>query len=131
MKGIEDPIGPNDWICRDPAVIRAYDADPLCGFTGTAGLMRDMAEGLTLIGKRSHMACMEKSLPVLFIAGQADPVGGYGKGVEKVASAFRKVGMQDVTVKLYPDFRHEILNEYDKETVWQDALDWIEAKTGG
>ena len=131
LKGIEDPIGPNDWICRDPAVIRAYDADPLCGFTGTAGLMRDMAEGLTLIGKRSHMACMEKSLPVLFIAGQADPVGGYGKGVEKVASAFRKVGMQDVTVKLYPDFRHEILNEYDKETVWQDALDWIEAKTGG
>ena len=128
MKGIDDPISPNDWICRDPVVIRAYHADPLCGFTGTAGLMRDMAEGLTLIGKRSHLARMNKDMPVLFTAGSADPVGGWGKGVEKVAADFRRVGMRDVTVKLWPGMRHEIHNELGKEAVWQDTLDWINAK---
>lgn len=130
LKGIDDPIGANDWICRDPDVIRAYDADPLCGFTATAGLMRDMAEGLTLIGKRSHMARMKKDLPVLFTAGSADPVGGWGKGVEKVAADFRRAGMRDVTVKLWPGMRHEIHNELGKQAVWQDTVDWIKEKTG-
>ncbi len=130
LKRIESPIGANDWICRDEAVIRAYDADPLCGFTATAGLMRDMMEGLETIGRRDHMARMDKAMPVLFIAGGEDPVGAYGKGVEKVAAGFRRAGMKDVTVKLYPGSRHEVLNELDKETVWRDALDWIEEKTG-
>ena len=129
LKRIENPIGANDWICRDENVIRAYDADPLCGFTATAGLMRDMMEGLQIIGSRRHMALMEKSLPVLFAAGEEDPVGGYGKGVEKVADAFRRAGMEDVTVKLYPGSRHEILNELDKQTVWRDILRWMESKT--
>ena len=126
LKGIENPIGANDWICRDEAVIRAYDADPLCGFTATAGLMRDMMEGLAIIGRADHMALMDKSMPVLFIAGSADPVGAWGKGVEKVAAAFQKAGMEDVTVKLYPGCRHEVLNELDKDTVWADVLAWLE-----
>ena len=126
LKGIENPIGANDWICRDEAVIRAYDADPLCGFTATAGLMRDMMEGLSIIGRSGHMAMMKKSMPVLFIAGGADPVGGWGKGVEKVASAFRKAGMENVTVRIYPGARHEVLNEMEKETVWADVLNWLE-----
>ncbi len=128
LKGIENPIGANDWICRDEQVIRAYDADPLCGFTATAGLMRDMMEGLATIGRADHIALMDKSMPVLFIAGSADPVGSWGKGVEKVAAAFRKAGMEDVTVKLYPGARHEVLNEFGKETVWADVLAWMEKR---
>ena len=131
LKRIEAPIGPNDWICRDEAVIRAYDADPLCGFTATAGLMRDMMTGLYTIGRRDHMARMEKTMPILFLAGSEDPVGGYGKGVEKVAAAFRKAGMRDVTVTLCPGCRHEVLNELEKEAIWRDTLAWIEEKTGG
>ena len=126
LKGIESPIGPNDWICRDEKVVRAYDADPLCGFTATAGLMYDMMDGLSIIGRADHMAKMDKALPVLFIAGDADPVGAYGKGVQKVAAQFKKAGMQDVTVKLYPGHRHEVLNELKKEKVWADVLGWME-----
>ncbi len=128
LKKIDDPIGPNDWICRDEAVIRRYGEDPFCAFTATAGLMYDMMDGLSLIRRPSHLAKMDKSLPVLFIAGDADPVGAYGKGVEKTAAAFRKAGMTDVTVKLYPQFRHEVLNELGREQVWDDVLRWIEEK---
>lgn len=128
LKRIEDPIGPNDWISRDKTVIRQYDADPLCGFTATAGLMRDMMSGLLLIGRNSHMAKMDKEKPILFIAGEEDPVGNYGRGVTQVANAFRKAGMLDVSVKLYPGARHEVLNELNRKEVRNDVLTWIEEK---
>ena len=129
LRGIEDPLGPNDWICRDKDVIRAYDADPLCGFAGTAGLMYDMMSGLALIGSPSHIAKMDKSMPVLFISGEADPVGGWGKGVRQAEERFRRAGMRDVQALFYPDMRHEVLNEIGKEQVWQDVLGWIDAHT--
>lgn len=128
LKGIENPIGPNDWICRDEAVIRKYGDDPLCGFAGSAGLMRDMMTGLITIGQKSFLQKMNKALPVLFIAGDADPVGGWGKDVKKVAGWFTDIGMKDVTLKLYPGARHEVLNELNKSEVWADVLAWIEKR---
>lgn len=125
LKRVENPIGEHDWICRDERVIRQYDADPLCGFTATAGLMRDMLRGMLLISRREHLAKMRKDTPVLFIAGGDDPVGSYGKGVEHVAELFRAAGMRDVSVHIYPAYRHEILNELGKEQVWQDVLRWL------
>lgn len=128
LKGIEDPIGENDWICRDEAVVREYDADPLCGFTATAGLMRDMMEGLGIICRKEHLQQMEKAMPVLFIAGDADPVGSYGRGVDKTAELFRRAGVKDVTVKLYPGARHEVLNELNRQEVWDDVLSWLDRR---
>lgn len=128
LKGIEDPIGPNDWICRDPEVIHKYDEDPLCGFTGSAGLMYDMMSGLILIGQKSHLEKMNKDMPILFIAGAADPVGGWGKGVRTVFDRFKGLGIKDLTLKMYPGARHEVLNELNKTEVWDDVLHWIEEK---
>ena len=73
---------------------------------------------------------MEKSLPILFIAGGDDPVGGYGEGVRSAGEAFQKAGMTDVTVKIYPLCRHEVLNEINKEDVYADVLSFIKEKTG-
>ena len=128
LKGIEDPIGPNDWICRDEAVIRAYDADPLCGFTPTAELMYEMMVGLENIGNNSHNMKIRKDLPILFISGDADPVGGWGKGVRTVFDRMKGLGIRDVSLKLYPGARHEVLNELNKAEVWDDVLAWIEKK---
>jgi alpha-beta hydrolase superfamily lysophospholipase len=125
LKGIDDPIGPNDWICRDEAVIRAYGQDPLCGFTATAGLMYDMMDGLSIICRKEHLASMRKTMPVLFISGAADPVGGWSKGVNQVADLFTQAGMKRVTVKLYPGARHEVLNELNRGEVWQDVAFWL------
>lgn len=116
----------NDWLTRDSHIVDAYNADPLCGFAASAGLYRDMLTGIRYIQQPEALRAMNTALPVLFIAGGEDPVGGYGKGVLQTAKAFEKVGMTDVACKLYPLCRHEILNEINKDEVFRDILNWIE-----
>ena len=118
---------PYDWVNRDEAMVDAYCADPLCGFTPTAGLVREMIGGLRYIHKAETLACMNKTLPVLFIAGGDDPVGDYGKGVERAAEEFRKCGMEQVDCKIYPLCRHEILNEINRKDIYQDVTMWIKS----
>lgn len=130
-KGIDKPQSANAWLCRDTDVVAAYDEDPLCGFVATAGLYRDMLEGIAFNQAQANLAAMEKTLPVLFLAGSRDPVGNYGKGVEACAAAFRDAGMERVTVKLYPEDRHDVLNELDKLTVWTDLTNWMENEVKG
>lgn len=127
-KRVADPQTPFDWVCGDPAVIAAYMADPLCGFEETAGLDRDMLTGIRMNQDSGNLAKMDKKLPVLFIAGVQDPVGSYGRGVRKSAEAFRKAGMEDVSVVLYANSRHEVLNDVEKEQVYQDVFQWISRK---
>ena len=116
-----------DWLSRNEANVDRYEADPLCGGVSSAGLFRDMMGGLKFIGKKENIAQMKKDLPVFLIAGSMDPVGNYGKDVKKVYQMFLDAGMKNVSMKLYQDDRHEILNEDDKEQVYADVLGWIEA----
>lgn len=116
---------PNDWLSRDEAVVDAYTADPRCGFTPSIQLCREMMSGIKMIQNKTNIGRMQKDLPVLFIAGEKDPVGAMGKGVLQTEQAFRQAGMQDVTCKLYADMRHETLNEIGKEQVYDDILQWI------
>ncbi len=116
----------SDWICRDEGVVDAYLADPLCSFQTTAGMNHAMMKGLQYLAKRKNMKKMDKDTPVYFFAGDQDPVGAMGKGVRKVARWFEEVGVKDVTVKLYPGGRHEMLNETNKDEVFGDVLAWLE-----
>ena len=125
-KKVEHPRTPYDWLTRDDRIVDAYIAHPLCGFTPTAGLMREMIRGIHYIQQKTNLEAMNKKLPVFFIAGGDDPVGPYGKGVHICAEAFRKAGMEDVSVRIYPLCRHEILNEINREQVYQDVWKWIE-----
>ena len=116
---------PLDWLTRDEVSVDGYIADPLCGGTASAGLMGDMMDGFAYIQDEKNLNAMNKDLPVFFIAGDADPVGEYGKGVLHTAEMFRKVGMRLVSVKLYPQARHEVHNELNKEEVYDDVRNWI------
>lgn len=118
-----------DWICRDEGVVDAYLADPLCSFQTTAGMNHAMMKGLRYVGSMKNLRRMDKTTPIYFFAGDRDPVGAMGKGVKKVAGWFREVGCQDVTVKLYPGGRHEMLNETNKDEVFGDTLGWLESKS--
>lgn len=118
---------PVDWISRDIQVQDAYLADPFCVFQPSAGMFRDMMVGLSRIGKPSNLARMDKDTPVFFLSGDADPVGQMGKGVEKVYAMFRAAGCKDVSLRLYREGRHEMLNEINYEQVHQDVLSWLEA----
>ena len=129
-KRVEHPRTEFDWVSRDKKQVDAYIAHPRCGFTPTAGLMRELIRGVRYIQNEKHLKAMKKELPVLFIAGGDDPVGNYGKGVRHAAEAFRKAGVQDVTVKIYPLDRHEILNEINRSEVFEDAFRWMESKIG-
>lgn len=116
-----------DWISRDEQVVDRYLADPLCNFQTTAGMNHAMMEGLQYIANPENLAKMDKSTPVALFSGDADPVGAMGKGVRKVCGFFRKAGCTDVTMKLYPGARHEILNELNRMDAYADILGWLEA----
>lgn len=118
----------HDWLTRDDKIVDAYIAHPLCGFVPSGGLLRDMMQGIHYIEQSENLAKMRKDLPVFFIAGGDDPVGSYGKGIHQSVDAFRKAGMTDVSVRIYPLCRHEILNEINREEVYEDITQWIAEK---
>ena len=122
---IAHPRTPFDWLTTVNDVVDAYIEDPLCGFVASAGLVRDMLSGMMYIQKRDTLKRMNRTMPVFFIAGAEDPVGNYGDGVLRAAKEFRNVGMQNVSEKIYSNDRHEILNEYNREEVYQDVVQWI------
>ena len=122
---IPNPASRMDWLSRDEEQVRRYLDDPLCGFTFTANGFHTL---FSLIGRLHDPALLEKmpkDLPVLFVAGEEDPVGDYGKAVRAVAESFRALGMKRVECRLYPGMRHELVNEIGKQEVEKDLLEWI------
>ena len=117
-----------DWLSANEENVDAYIADPLCGGDITLGLFRDMLEGIGFIGKSANVEKMDKNCAVFLIAGDQDPVGDLGKGVEKVRTLYQKAGINDLRMKLYHGLRHEILNEKQKKFVYQDVLAWLEER---
>ena len=121
---VEHKRTPLDWICRDDKVVNSHPM--MQGLAPKAGLLRDMMIGIHSIEQTNNLEKMKKDLPVFFVAGGDDPVGSYGKGIHQSADAFRKAGMKNVSVKIYPLDRHEILNEINKEEVYADVAAWME-----
>ena len=115
-----------DWLSRDPVMVDEGLRDPLCSFRPTVSMFRDMMTGLQFIGQERNVKKMDPSTPVYFFSGEQDPVGSMGKGVKKVAGLFRRAGCRDVTVKLYPGGRHEMLHETNRQEVLADLLSWLE-----
>jgi alpha-beta hydrolase superfamily lysophospholipase len=113
-----------DWISRDEAQVDRYIADDDCGFAFTAGGYKDLFDGVSEISTK-EWATHIPNKPILVISGEKDPVGGNGKGVKQVAAWLTETG-HDVTFKLYPDCRHEILNEINAAEVFDDILKFIE-----
>jgi alpha-beta hydrolase superfamily lysophospholipase len=118
---------PNDWLSRDEKQVDIYQAEPRCQFKFTLNGYYHLFDICYQVQETKNLEKMRKDLPVFMISGDKDPVGNNGKNVLKVYEAFKKVGMEDVECTLYPDYRHEILNEIDNEVVYADVLRWIES----
>lgn len=114
-----------DWLTKDGRIVDAYLADERCTFRFTVNGYYNLFTSIEEAGKQENLERMPKDLPVLFMSGAEDPVGGFGKGVEQVRRQFEAAGMQDVTWILYENDRHEILNETDRETVLRDLYAWL------
>lgn len=119
-----------DWLSLNEENVDRYIADPLCGGNASIGLFREMLGGLRFIAKPANLKKMNANTPVLFVSGAMDPVGDCGKGVRRAYGSFLKAGARDVSIQLYPELRHEILNEACREEVFRDLYLWLAEKAG-
>ena len=117
-----------DWLTRDTTVVDEYVSDPLCGFTITTASYQELMKGLYEIAGKGRIRKMDPALPVLIASGSCDTVGACGSGPKQVARRFANAGIGKTLTILYPDARHEILNETCREQVYSDNLRWLEER---
>ncbi len=110
-----------DWLTRDPEIVDKYIADPYCGFLCTTSFYRDLVTLTKWGAEKKRIDRTRKDLPVLFLAGDKDPVGGCAKQVQQLHHIFTDCKFADASIIVYPGARHELLNETNKEEVMQDA----------
>ena len=92
-----------------------YIEDELCGFTFTVNGFQTLFELIRRLQKQENLEKVPQNLPILMVSGAEDPVGDYGKGVHKACDSLKRAGVKNITVKLYENDRHELLNEDDAE----------------
>jgi alpha-beta hydrolase superfamily lysophospholipase len=114
----------SDWLSRDPDQVDLYVNDPLCGFAVTDDGVASLMEAGVSYSTEASTNAIRKDLPIYFLAGEADPVGGGGALVTMVADRYRKAGMTDVAIKLYSEARHEVFNETNRKEVEADLVAW-------
>ena len=114
-----------DWLSRDAAEVQKYIADDRCGFLCTAGFYQDFMRGLLRIHRKKALQGIPITTPILITAGSCDPVSNGSKTLKGLFRLYQRRGIQDITVKIYEQARHEILNEINKEEVTADILHWI------
>lgn len=126
-KQIENARTPLDWLSTDPAVVDKYIEDELCGFMFTVGGYATLLDLTAEVATPECAAKVPRELPVLFVAGDGDPVGDMGRGVQAAAQLMKDASVHSVDVKIYPGMRHEIHNEVGHDQVYDDVASWIEA----
>ena len=123
------PFKPNrtscDWLSRDEKEVDAYIADPFCGFPCSAGFYRDMIGAFKVMHKKDAIARIHKDLPIYIFCGSADPVGDMSASSTALVNAYRREGINDLEFVLYPEARHETLNETNRDEVTDDLLNWL------
>ena len=124
-KGLEGRT-PHDWLNRDPAEVDKYRADERCMFTFTLNAYYSMFTGILRLYDPDFLNRMPKDLPLLFLAGDADPVGEQSKGVQRAIDSLKAVGVQNITQKFYPGARHELLMEINRQEVFADIGNWLD-----
>lgn len=122
---IENPRTHSDWITSDHEIVVKYNQDPKCAYIFTLNGFYNLLDIIHYIQKSSNINKMPKDLPILLTSGQDDPVGDYGNSVKELQEKLIKAGIQHVDLKLYENCRHEILNELNREHVYEDILRWI------
>jgi len=122
---IDNPKSPNAWLSVREENVEKYDKDKYCTFPFTVNGYKTLLGTIAYIQKPANVGKIPKTLPIFLIAGAEDPVGAYGKGVQAVYEVLKKQGIKDLSIKLYPNDRHEILNETDRESVYADVAEWL------
>jgi len=115
-----------DWLSRDEKIVDAYVNDQRINFVFTLNAFYNMFKGILYLYKKENLKHMIRDLPILILSGEEDPVGDFGKAAVKVYDSFKKLGMNKVSMKLYEGARHEVLNEINRNKVYEDILKWVQ-----
>lgn len=124
---IPHPQSANDWVTSDAEQLALYNRTPACRFQFTLNGFEVLISTLLYIERKQHICRIPKSLSVLLLAGKEDPVGNYGKSVEKVYRIYKKSGIRDIQCRLFDGCRHELINEVSRQEVYQCILAWLMA----
>jgi alpha-beta hydrolase superfamily lysophospholipase len=116
---------PFDWLSRDAAEVKLYFNDAHCGFLSTTQLWVDFLDGLVALSHPAHKRLIGATFPLYIMAGSRDPVCGNGKSAAALVAEYKAAGLTDVTYKLYPEARHELLNETNRQEVLSDLVQWL------
>ena len=116
-----------DWLSVNEENVRCYNEDPKCGFLyeSKSSFYREFLKGLNRLHKTKFMRKIRQDMSILLIAGEGDPVGNMSKGPLKLAKLYKKLGIKDVQTIIYPNMRHEVLNETDNKKVYADVLAFL------
>lgn len=115
------------WLTKDQKIVNKYNKDPYCNFVFTLNGFYMLFETISFVQKKENIKKIPKTLPVYLMAGRDDPVGNYGKGVIKTYKSMVQAGIEDISIKLYKNDRHEIINETDRQQVYGDILKWLDS----
>ncbi len=119
-----------DWLSRDEAQVDKYVSDPRCGFGIDAAAARAMFTAARELADPDRVAAMRSDLPIYIASGELDPVGGQLALVHALVDRYTAAGLTDVTLKTYPQARHEIFNETNRDEVVDDLVTWLDRKLG-
>jgi alpha-beta hydrolase superfamily lysophospholipase len=119
-----------DWLSRDAAEVAKYVADPLCGFAVTTQAWCDLLAGMIANEAPALRARVPKHLPIYIMSGAVDPTGRASVGPKALAAAYERAGLDQVTLRLYPDSRHELINETNRDEVTRDLIAWLDDHVG-
>jgi alpha-beta hydrolase superfamily lysophospholipase len=118
-----------EWLSRDAAEVDAYVADPWCGWDVPEDVIPSLFAPAARLADPAQLAGIRSDLPIMIASGDADPLAGGGALIQLLGQRYRDAGLADVSVKLYPAARHEILNETNRDEVTADVVAWLSARS--
>jgi alpha-beta hydrolase superfamily lysophospholipase len=116
-----------EWLSRDETEVDLYVADPLSGFELPDDAVPALFTVAPQLADPEVLAGIRSDLPLLLVSGSDDPLAGGGQLVELLGDRYRQAGITDVTTTLYPDARHEIFNETNRDEITADVVAWLDA----
>jgi alpha-beta hydrolase superfamily lysophospholipase len=117
-----------DWLNRDEQEVDNYIRDPWVARSYSFAFFRDLIGGTIALHQPHSFNATPRDLPILLLSGEQDPLGGFAKDVIRIRNRYQAIGCTDVTMKLYPGARHELLHELNREEVYADILEWIKKR---
>lgn len=119
-----------DWLTRNNTEVGKYVYDPFCGFTCTTSFYRDLLLLIKRANQSSGIKKAKKQLPLLFLTGDKDPVGGYAKSVTRLYKRYKRLGFTNADLKVYKEARHELLHELNCDEVIEDIITFLKTALG-